>query len=256
MELYNKITKKIAEIRESILRGFNERSFYQINELMKLNEDFHSTMYAELGDIDRIANINKACVLGTGLKKDEKTGVSFCGQLLNLPVEEKPFQWKDVTISLLGEKIDFKPLKYEYKSPNDSLTDIVLAYGAKNPVESDDDFLERKISEGMNERIMHNVWQKSNNEHNELKDFLAKYSNKYSVDSPIVSFEINGEKFELNEGEGVEIENIGAITGRPISISSYVNHTAWENPKFVWQWERKSERQQKAILEILDSCNP
>jgi hypothetical protein len=250
MKLYKKITKKIAEIRDSILGGFSERSLYQINELMKLNEDSYNTMYAELGDIDRQFEIEKGYWSVTGLGK-QKTEVSFCGQLLNLPVEEKPFQWKDVTISLLGEKIDFKPLKYEYKSPNDSLTDIVLAYGAKNTVESDDDFLERKISEGMNERIMHSVWQKSNNE---LKDFLAKYGvDKKCLDEGIHPFEINGEKFELNEGEGIEIENRGV---KPISISSFVKNTAWENPKFVWQWERKSERQQKAILEILDSCNP
>ena len=203
MELYKKITKKIAEIRDSILGGFSERSLYQINELMKLNEDSHNTMYAELGDIDRIANVEKGYVSGTGFEKDEKTGVSFCGQLLNLPVESDD-AWREA---------------------NDELTDIVLANCRD--------------------------WAK---EHRELKDFILVNGHKYPVDSPIASFEINGEKFELNEGEGVRV-NTGADF-KPVTISSFVNHTAWENPKFVWQWERKSERQQKAILEILNSCNP
>lgn len=199
MSWFKKLKDKIVNITNFAFMSFNERNLIEnVNKMHKLNEDFHNTLYAELVDIDRIANIKKGYVDSLGFE-ETKVKVSFCGQLLDLPVE------------------------------------------------SDDDFLERKIAKAFNESLkdsVDSVWQKSNDD---LKDFLVGRSiGKKYLDAEIHSFEINGEKFGLDQ-----LERFRRI---PSVITSHPNisDVAWKDPKYVWEHEEKCKRDQEAILKIIN----
>lgn len=110
----------------------------------------------------------------------------------------------------------------------------------KQAEESDSDFLRRKYCEefnrGLSEKLESHPWRDDawREVNDKLTHLVLASGDKIELDAETTSFEINGERFELNEGGGY-ICTSATLVGN-------IDYTIWDKPKYVWEWQDKCDK--------------